>query len=135
MGIDLSPVGEHFVHHPLSVHLSRFAFAGNTCFLQKTSFIWPNSWYMYNNIKFMQLSTFQEEGDIEYKSEDSESDETDSDISIDENDELKSDDEDDDKKRKKKGVVTKAYKVCAVLYGSSPDTCISYREIRWEGIY
>ena len=38
-------------------------------------------------------------------------DETDSDISIDEDDEVKSDMEDDDGKRKKKGVSTKAYKV------------------------
>lgn len=53
----------------------------------------------------------EEEGDNEYESEESESDWTDSDISIDENDEVKSDVEDgDDGKRKKRGVNTKAYK-------------------------
>ena len=52
----------------------------------------------------------QEEDDKEYESEISESDVEDSDISIDENDEVKSDD-DDDGPRKKKRVVTKAYKV------------------------
>ena len=52
---------------------------------------------------------YQEEDDKEYESEVSESDFEDSDISIDENDELKSDD--DDAPKKKKRVVTKAYKV------------------------
>lgn len=59
---------------------------------------------------------FQEEGDNEYESEDSESDFTDSDISIDENDEVKSDAEDgEDGKRKKRGVNTKAYKVFTAI--------------------
>ena len=38
----------------------------------------------------------------------------DSDFSIDENDELKSDGEDDEPKRKRKGVDTKAYKVSGI---------------------
>ncbi len=54
----------------------------------------------------------QEADDNDFESEDSESDNVDSDFSIDENDELKSDDEDGHRpKRKRTGVVTKAYKV------------------------
>ena len=48
-----------------------------------------------------------------YESEESDDDETDSDISIDENDEPKSDNEDEGPKKKRR-VVTKAYKVCFV---------------------
>ena len=55
------------------------------------------------------LILYQEEDDKEYESEVSESDYEDSDISIDENDEVKSDEEDAPKKKKR--VVTKAYKV------------------------
>ena len=54
----------------------------------------------------------QEVDDNDYTSENSESDRVDSDFSIDENDELKSDGEGDDQpRRKRKGVDTKAYKV------------------------
>ena len=52
----------------------------------------------------------QEADDQDYQSEASGSDEVDSDFSIDENDEVKSDAEDDEPKRKRR-VVTKAYKV------------------------
>ncbi|XP_005095332.1 vacuolar protein sorting-associated protein 72 homolog isoform X2 [Aplysia californica] len=54
----------------------------------------------------------EEEEDRDYNSSQSDSDDViDSDFSIDENDEVKSDDDGDDKpKRKRKGVVTKAYK-------------------------
>lgn len=51
----------------------------------------------------------EEEDDGIYESEESVDEDTDSDISIDENDELKSDDEDESKKKKRR-VVTKAYK-------------------------
>lgn len=50
------------------------------------------------------------ENDNDYQSEDSGSDVVDSDFSIDENDEVKSD-EDDDAIRRKRGISTKAYKV------------------------
>ncbi|XP_060066882.1 vacuolar protein sorting-associated protein 72 homolog [Ylistrum balloti] len=52
----------------------------------------------------------EEEGDQVYNSEDSESDQIDSDFSIDENDEVRSDVDDDDAPKKRKGVSTKAYK-------------------------
>lgn len=59
------------------------------------------------------LFNHQEEEDNDYNSSQSDSDDfIDSDFSIDENDEVKSDAEEDAKpKRKRKGVVTKAYKV------------------------
>ncbi|OWF36321.1 vacuolar protein sorting-associated protein 72 homolog [Mizuhopecten yessoensis] len=52
----------------------------------------------------------EEEDDKVYNSEDSESDQIDSDFSIDENDEVRSDADDDDAPKKRKGVSTKAYK-------------------------
>lgn len=52
----------------------------------------------------------EEEGDKIYNSEDSESDQVDSDFSIDENDEVRSDVDDNDAPQKRKGVSTKAYK-------------------------
>lgn len=58
------------------------------------------------------LIPLQAEDDAEFvaKSDDDE-DVVDSDFSIDENDEVKSDSEDDKPKRKKRGIDTKAYKV------------------------
>lgn len=53
----------------------------------------------------------QDDNDDQYQSENSESDVIDSDFSIEENDELKSDAEDDDGPRRKKRLDTKAYRV------------------------
>ena len=55
----------------------------------------------------------QEVGDKDFESAESEGDVVDSDFSIDENDEVRSDLEDgeEDKKRKRGGIQTKAYKV------------------------
>lgn len=54
---------------------------------------------------------FEEEAeDIDYGSEESDSESTDSDFSIDENDDVHSDVDDDDEPKRKKRVVTKAYK-------------------------
>ena len=55
----------------------------------------------------------QEAEDNNYGSQKSDSESTDADFSIDENDEVRSDENDDDEpKRKKNRVVTKAYEVC-----------------------
>ncbi len=62
------------------------------------------------------METFlQEAGDKDFESAESEGDVVDSDFSIDENDELRSDIEDgeDDKKKRKRGIDTKAYKVAS----------------------
>lgn len=53
----------------------------------------------------------QEEDDMDYKSEDSVSDNTDSDIDINEDDQLKSDVEDEGEGKPKKKLTSKAYKV------------------------
>lgn len=60
---------------------------------------------------------FKADDDREFvaKSDDDE-DVIDSDFSIDENDEVKSGSEDDAPKRKKRGIDTKAYKVCLVYF-------------------
>ena len=57
----------------------------------------------------------QEDNDNDYLEEAEVSDDVDSDFSIDENDEVKSDIEEEEGKHKKKsGVVTKAYKVLKI---------------------
>ena len=53
----------------------------------------------------------QEAEDKQYNSEDSDSESTDSDISIDENDDVRSDADDDGEQKRTKRVITKAYKV------------------------
>lgn len=57
------------------------------------------------------FNVLQEADDNDYKSEESDSESTDSDFSIDENEEVHSDANDDDEPKRKKRVVTKAYKV------------------------
>ena len=59
------------------------------------------------------LFYFKEKDDQDFESAASGSDDVDSDFSIDENDEVRSDLEDgDDQSKRKRGVHTKAYKVC-----------------------
>jgi len=55
--------------------------------------------------------TLQEVDDNDYQTEESASDETDSDIDIDENEEVTSDVEDEGGEKRKRRVITKAYKV------------------------
>lgn len=80
---------------------------------------------------FYYLCVLQEEDDGIYESEESVDEDTDSDISIDENDELKSDDEDESKKKKRR-VVTKAYKVCLFYSKEKKNSQTSLSWTRWD---